>query len=639
MSQEAGYAGKILRVDLSSGSVSSARTLDHAERFVGGRGIAAKIYWDEVSPEIGAFDPQNRLIFVTGPLAGFTGLAGSRWQVCGKSPATDTEQFCYSNLGGSWGAQLKFAGYDGLIIQGKADKPVYLAIEDDTVEIRDASHLWGKSTLSVREILKAELGNSVRVVATGPAGEHLVSFASLLADNDASGSCGFGAVMGSKNLKAIAVRGSGSVRAAQPDRLRELVNYIRQLKEGPVPAGLPVGQGVKMKQEACYGCIRGCQRYVFEAADGTRGKYMCQSGVFYTERARRYYGEWNEVSFRANRLCDDYGLDTNAIETIIMWLSRCRRVGILNDDNTGIPLSQMGSLEFIESLVRKIALREDFGDVLAQGLARAAQTAGKEAQELITDFTLKAGQSSHYEARMYITTGLLYAMEPRQPIQQLHEVSTPVLGWLQWVNGLEGSYLSSELLRTIARRFWGSEQAMDFSTYDGKALAATKIQDREYTEESLILCDFSWPIIHVYDSEDHMGDPTLESRLFSAVTGQEVDEEGMDRLGERIFNLQRAIMVREGHRGREYDQLPEQFFTIPLKTAFVNPECQAPGRDGEVISRKGAVVERDKFEQMKTEYYRLRGWDPATGLQTKQKLEELGLADLVADMQRRALLV
>jgi len=365
---------------------------------------------------------------------------------------------------------------------------------------------------------------------------------------------------------------------------------------------------------------------------------MCQSGIFYQERARRYYNEFNEVPFHANRLCDDYGLDTNVIETTIMWLSRCHRAGVLNDDTTGIPLSKLGSLEFIETLVRKTALKEGFGEVLAQGLTKAAQTVGKEAQELVTDYALKADQNSHYEGRMYITNGLIYAMEPRQPIQQLHEVSTLVMNWVQWANQPEGNYLSSPLMRTIAKRWWGSEIAGDFSTYEGKALAAKRIQDRQYAKESLILCDFSWPIMYLPNSEDHLGDPTLESQVFSAVTGKEVDEEGLYRFGERVFNLQRAILVREGHRGREGDQLPEQFFTIPLKAALFNPECQVPGRDGEVASRKGEVVDREQFEQMKTEYYQLRGWDSDTGLQSKPSLEEVGLADMVDEMGKRGLL-
>ena len=190
----------------------------------------------------------------------------------------------------------------------------------------------------------------------------------------------------------------------------------------------------------------------------------------------------------------------------------------------------------------------------------------------------------------------------------------------------------------MAENFWGGAVAADFTTYEGKALAAKKIQDRTYAKESLILCDWAWPIMTVSNSEDHLGDPTLESQVFSAITGKETDEEGMNRFGERIFNLQRAILTREGRLGRESDQLPEQFFTIPLKSTTGNPECLAPGKDGELISRKGVVVEREKLEKMKTEYYQLRGWDSVTGFQRKDKLEEVGLAEVADEMAKRGLL-
>ena len=215
----------------------------------------------------------------------------------------------------------------------------------------------------------------------------------------------------------------------------------------------------------------------------------------------------------------------------------------------------------------------------------------------------------------------------------------PLFDWLNWAGEVEGSYLSSDVFRSIARRFWGSELAADFSTYDGKALATVKVQNRQYAKESLILCDVLWPITHVKHSEDHVGDPTIESRLLSAVTGRNIDEEGLYRVGERVFNLQRSIHIREGNRGRDSDVLPETFYTKPLKYGTLNPECLAPGKDGEVISRKGAVVDRDKFEQMKDEYYQLRGWDVATGLQTKAKIEELDLHEVGEDLERRRLIV
>lgn len=643
MVTKCGYAGRILIVDLSSGSITYVPTIQYAEKFIGGRGIAAKIYWDEVSPNVKALDAENPLIFVTGPLAGFTGLAGSRLQICGKSPATTPEMFCYANLGGSWGAELKLSCWDGIVIQGKSDKPVYLFIQDDTVEIRDASALWGKNSVETRESLKRELNNSVKVLATGIAGENLVPFATVLADDDAAGASGFAAVMGSKKLKALVVRGSGNVVPANLAKLRELTKYVRKLakdrritpptlREPPFPP--------KKKRRACYGCIAGCLRAVFEASNGDKGKFMCQQSGLYIDPAMQYYKEWTEVPFYAARLCDKYGLDTMVIEPLIKWLYRCEQAGILTDEKAGIPISKYGSLEFIESVIKRISLREGFGDILAQGIIKAADFVGDGAEELIGDLIFpRTGEEWVYDPRMFITTGLFYAIEPKRPIQHLHEISWLIAQWVAWKNGAENAYVSSDVVRMVAKRFWGSEIAGDFSTYEGKALAAKKIQDRQYVKESLILCDYAWPIAHVRYSEDHLGDPAIESKIYSAVVGREVDEEGLYRIGERVFNLQRAILVREGHRGKEADKLPGFSYTIPLQFTEHNPECLLPGKGGKAITRKGAVVEKDKFESMRDEYYYLRGWDVASGLQTASKLEQLELKDVAEDLAQIGLAV
>jgi len=320
VTEQYGYAGKILRVDLSSGSTSLMSTMDYAERFLGGRGIAAKIYWDEVPPEVKAFDPENRLIFATGPLAGLKGVSGSRWQICGKSALTTPEYFNYCNLGGSWGAQLKLAGYDALVTQGKSEKQVYILIEDEKVQIKDASELWGKTTIETREILKEQLGSSVNVVAIGPAGENMVTFASVLADKDASGSSGLGAVMGSKRLKAIAVRGSGQVKAAHPQRYQELAHYARELRKGidmeSVGGTDQIRQvlGTSLKKDYCWGCTGGfCFRAKYKASSGKEGKSMCGSATFYVLRAQKYYGEQTEVPFLANMICNENGIDTHQV--------------------------------------------------------------------------------------------------------------------------------------------------------------------------------------------------------------------------------------------------------------------------------------------------------------------------------------
>ena len=644
MEHRPGYAGNILRVNLSSQEIETTPTEPVAMRFLGGRGIAAKIHWDEVSQHVDAYDPENRLVIMTGPVCGVPGFAGSRWQISGKSPILNT--FSYSNLGGAWGAQLKFAGFDGLIIHGKAEKPVYLVIDDGKIEIKDASHLKGKGAISTREQLKKELGSSFRIVAVGAAGENRVRFATLLADSDSSGSSGLGAVAGSKNLKAVAVRGSGKVSVADKEAVRELRKSVRKIKFPPYTWPTTLSQD-RMKKDICFGCIDGCIRVKYVPESGRPGKYACQSAGFYEVRAQRYYGRINEVPFMASALCNEYGLNTHDIEYMVMWLSRCYRMGVITEKESGLPISEIGSLEFIETLLRKIALREGFGDVLAEGTHRAAEIVGKDSGKAITDYMIKTGEGAPYGARLHLTTALLYAMEPRLPIQQLHEVGVPVLLWALRESGAGGlmtanaqdNYMTSDVIRGIAKVFWGDEIAGDFSTYEGKAVAAAKIQDRQYAKESLILCDFSWPILHSPITENHVGDPELESRICTAVTGMQLDEAGLATFGERAFNLQRAILVRETKGRREHDTVEEFNFTTPLKGEFGNPNCIVPGKNGAVFSRKGMVLDRKAFEQMKDEYYAYRGWDVASGLQTRTKLDELGLSDVADGLATQNLVV
>lgn len=637
MVAEFGYAGKILKVDLSQKRTAELQTADYADRFLGGRGIAARIYWDEVAGQVKAFDPENCLIFMTGPLAGFSGFAGSRWQVCGKSPAMDPESFSYASLGGSWGVWLKYAGYDGVVIQGESEGPVYLFITDGGVEIRDATSLWGKTSIEVCDSLKAELGKKVRVVAIGPAGENRVSFATMLADQGSSGSSGFGAVMGAKKLKAIAVAGNKRLKAADPERARNLADRAFQLKNGYWGTHGPA-MPVRTRLQRCHGCTTGCFRQSYEAEGGKSLKFFCQATDVYRRPAEKYHDGWSEVSLLATRLCDRYGLDTAVMQAMVEWLIICYKQGVLREKETGIPLSKIGSAEFVETLVRKIAFREGFGDLLSRGTIKAAETVGEGAKELIRYTVLtRANELKDYDPRLIITNALFYATEPRRPIQQLHETGHTLIHWLNWLKGEKDSFLSTNVFLTIADRFWGGVAAADFSTYDGKALAAKKIQDKAYAKESLILCDIFWPIISVRHSDDHVGDPTLEAQVFSAITGKELDEEGLNRFGEKVFNLQRAILSRQGWGGRDGDSLLDYLHEEPIEYVRFDRECIVPGRDGEPSSRKGEVVEKEKFEKMKSEYYELRGWDVESGLQTKAKLRELGLGDIADDLGKRGL--
>jgi aldehyde:ferredoxin oxidoreductase len=637
---EFGYAGEILKIDLSQRLTGTLATADYTDRFLGGRGIAAKIYWDETSPETGAFDPGNYLICMTGPLAGFTRFAGCRWQISGKSPEMEPESFSYANLGGSWGAWLKYAGYDGLAVTGKADKPVYILIANGRAEIRDASHLWGKTTVATQDILHRELGKDARVLGIGPAGENCVSFATVLASGNASGSSGFGCVMGSKLLKAIAVKVDERKKpvAADPDMLKLLADQVYRLRtENYENYGHVAFE--KIRRTACYGCISGCDRREYEDETGQKYKHFCQAVAVYMGPAMKYYGDGTEVNMLAGRLCDQYGLDTAVMQPVITWLDRCYETGILDDKETGLPLSRIGSAEFIETLVKKLSFREGFGDILAQGIRKAAEHVGKGSHELIGSMiSTPANETRDHDPRFMIVNGLIYATEPRRPIQLLHATALPIARWLNWLNGYDDAFLSTEILQDIAKQFWGSANAADFSTYAGKALAAKRIQDFGYIKESLILCDLSWPIYQVRCIDTGIGFSTLESQIVSAVTGRNLDEKALNEIGERIVNLQRAILLRQGWGGRKADNLPDYVFNEPLDWVFFDPECIAPGKNGDQISKKGAIIEREKFEALKDEYYALRGWDEDSGFPTRKKLQELDMEDIAEELEKRNLL-
>ena len=667
---EFGYAGEILHIDLSDGKITKRPTADYADKYIGGHGIAARLYWEMVPPQAGAFDPENCFICASGPVAGFPGFAGSRWKIFGKSITGDTEAFTYANLGERWGTLLKYAGYDALAVQGKADKPVYIYLHEGRVEIRDASHLWGQGTFDVSDSLKAELGKGVSVLTIGPAAENLLPFASVLAEGGASGSGGLGAVLGSKNLKAIVAAGDKRPVAADPDRVRQLVDRIRATKPRNMMVSPWAAPGLT-RDHSCYGCGIGCSRQIYDGEQGRIFKSLCQASMFYMRATTGRYGDVNELRLLATRLCDGYGLDTAVMHGMIAWLEECYREGLINENETGLPLSRVGSPEFIEELTRKVTFRDGFGDILARGTIAAAGSVGARAKEMLSMYVAtRSGETKDYDPRVMMTTALLYATEPRRPIQQLHEVAMPLLTWLRWAGGDKSVPFSSEAFQKLAAGIWGSAIAADFSTYEGKALAARKLQDRVYAKESLVLCDLRWTMAQVFrfgggpgrplsesdvytkkketdeaprrDSppDGGAGEPVTESQVYSAITGKETDETGLYKKGERIFNLQRAILLRQGWPGRKGDRLLDYYHNVPLRKGelHLNLDGLAPGPNGEVISKLGTVVDIDKFEKMKSEYYGLRGWDIETGLPTRSKLEELGLKDVAADLAGRGLL-
>ncbi len=636
-----GWCGKILNVDLSSMRVNELDTMDYAHRFLGGRGIATRIYWEEVGPDVGAFDPENRLILMSGPL-GATGTQGaSRFEVVGKSPMLMPEGFCYGNLGGFFGPYLKRAGYDGVVISGRSEKPVYLWIHDGKAQMLDASLLWGKGVYAVRDILKETHGKNVRFVTTGVAGENMCRSANLMTDNEGSATGGFGAVMGSKNLKAVAVLGTGRPAVANPEELKSLNKLAVKLnKRDPLMAPYPEEQVRRTGKSSCYQCGLDCKyRNSFRTASGKDVVRKCQAMFVYFPWVMGRPGESAETAVDATGICNDLSICTMEMYNIVQWLDTCYRAGYLTDKETGLEIAKLGTLPFFEKLANMIARREGFGDVLAAGLLRAGEKLGSEARAHFANEVSGVGDGANYSAREYLMNGLLYALEPRQPIAMLHEISWLTGLWVMHQSNPESSPVTSAVFRAAAAKFWGNEQAWDLNTHAGKAQAAAKIIDRTYAKDSLLLCDSAWPIMVSWNTPDHVGDATLESRIFSAVTGRKTDEAGLHQYGERIFNLQRGILLREGRRPKTDDVLKEFNFTDPVETVFMNPAVIVPGPGEEVVSRKGKTLDRDVFEAMRKEFYNLRGWDAESGLQKAETLEGLGLSDLVQDLKQIDMIV
>ncbi|NQT31743.1 MAG: hypothetical protein HQ588_05350 [Deltaproteobacteria bacterium] len=633
-----GWMGKILLVNLNDLEIKTIPTQPYAERYIGGRGIASRIYWETVAPETRAFDPENRLIFMSGPLVATGTQAATRLSVVGKSPMTFPEGYCYGNMGGFFGAELKKAGFDGVVIEGRATTPVYLWIHNNEAELRDASSLWGQGAYRTGEILQQAHGEKVRFVTTGVAGEKRVRTAVIFGSHESASSCGFGAVMGSKNLKALAVMGSGKPSVADPVKLKELNRYTIKISNrigSPIP---PLMEGTKYEslldvigKGNCYQCGVECIRSLYRYGKRLEGYRKCQSMEYYMPWQFSREDEPLETFFKAPVLANDYSIDTWELRSIIEWLYACYQSGALTEQETGLPLSRIGTGEFLEKLLHSIAYREGFGDILAEGLVRAGEKVSDKARAMLNYNVAPIGIHDIFPPRIYVAHALLYPMEPRVHHNILHEMPLTTGAWALNQHQPGATPVTTEAFHGIAKAFWGSDEAGDVSSYEGKALAAVKIQNRTYLKESLGLCDFAWPNTNSFNTPDHVGDPDLEAKIFTAVTG--IAGEELEPAAERIFNLQRAIMLREGRRVPEDDFPPEYNFTEPLQSNPAFGILTVPGPGEEVVDVTGNTLDRDKFTNMLKEYYRLRGWDEETGLPRAETLSALGLDDLVPALQ------
>lgn len=629
-----GWVGKILEVNLSDGNINTQPTESYVDNYLGGRGIGVKLVYDRLKPGTDALAPENPLIFSMGPLTGTAMPSSGRTDVTALSPLSNLR--AKSNFGGYWGPEAKYAGFDHIVITGKAEKPSYLWIKDGRVEIRSAEHIWGKDTFETQLMIQQELNDpEIKVVCIGPAGERMVRFASLITDMAASASrTGTGAVMGSKNLKAVAVRGSGTVKVARPDEMLQLsvavnqeirnhpscqelsnwgvtrsISWMYSLSAFPVGyyedvhwdeiienySGPSFVEQFQVKNVGCFGCPVRCKNFLCVPGQ-SKGFVTCEPWSGFTGAV------WNldmEVFWEATLTARKLGIDPSETAACIGLLMELYHDGIISEKETdGLPMER-GGRDAILTTIRKIAHRQGYGDLLADGQRAFAAQIGPEA---VDKLDIVKGMAPHpYEFRAYKGAALMQAVgHPGDPL--------PLRGSLiefEWEN-------SPEWFQEVAKEQFGSEDAAIPMSYTGKAGSAIISEHNDRVVDSLGICN--WPyILFIFQTIDKA------TQFFNLVTGKDWSMEQLQHIGERIRNLERMFDVRQG-MSRAMDTLPKKFFEKPL-------------RKGKF---EGAVLDREKFEQMKDEYYVQRGWDPKSGIPTREKLTELGLEDVIADIPAEA---
>jgi len=602
-----GWKGKILRIDISQGKYSvEDMPFDLARDYIGGRGMGVKILFDEINPRIDPLSPENKLIFATGPLTGTGAPAGGRFIVVSKSPLTGG--IANSCCGGYFGANLKYAGYDMLIVEGKSHDPVYLSIRNDVVEIKPAGHLWGKWTTETERLIESEMApdsdafqiNNVSIASIGPAGESLVKYACIMADSGrAAGRSGLGAVMGSKNLKAISISGTGGVTVADVDGFKKSVSEF--LKEGRenkelekrhmwgtwslpgranksgTQAALNFQDGyfepftkfedpafirdnIRVRDEACFGCPFACsKRSKIEdpaypgTTKGPEHETMALVG------SNCGVGELDDIC-RANYLCNELGMDTITTGATISCAMELFEKGYLSEKEIGYPLN-FGNTEAMFQLMKETALRQDFGDVLAEG------------------GYLVAERYRHPELFMGVK---------KQGMPAWHPQGVEIIG-LQYATSNVGACHTKATL----------------PFYEGRKDPAHHVewtkQDQDYMAavDSCVLC---WIIYHgpLWNEK-----PLLWLRV---TTGMDYTAKDLSLIGERIWNLERLFNLKAGLSDKD-DSLPKRITDEPRV--------------------KNQVVH---LARMLPEYYRLRGWDE-NGIPTPEKLLQLGLTKAEAEVK------
>jgi len=614
-----GWAGTVLNVDLTRGRIKKEQlSLEFARKYLGGKGFNSARLFDLLSPGVDALSPENVIMFAVGPLAGTLYPGNTRLTVTAKSPLTDI--FGDTNIGGSVGAELKYAGYDQLLVFGKSKKPVYLWIDGGEVELREASHLWGTTTWEAGLAIRQELGDpEIQILTIGQAGENLVRFANIISPlGRAAGRTGMGAVMGSKNLKAIAIRGTRGVKVAQPQE------FFRVCKESTVkgtsephydalrgggspmwadlfmPAG---GAGVKnyrktmfpnwlalsgermqaggefnVRKRACFSCPVCCSGF-FNVRSGEFAQAFGRCPEFgTTEIGLRCEIDNLPALLKTGQLCDQYGIDVVSGQQMLAWTMDCYSMGILTKEDCDGIAPEWGNYNAVIELIHKIAKREGFGDLLAEGERRAAETLGRGSEKY-----------------MYHIKGLAPVIgDPR---------TNKVFGFPYFTATRGADHLSANVM-WIPYLLSGSEL--------GKKVMAEWEEGKATTVLENVSC-----IIHSAETCTRTGGSfELIAKALSTATGITFSVEELLTTGERIYNVQKAFNSREGLRRKD------DYFPVHQRIA-AEPVADGPYQ-GEVLN----------LDPLLDDYYEARGWDKETGLQTVAKLKELDLDFIIPELKK-----
>lgn len=609
-----GWTGKALRVNLTSGQHTVEDIPQQwLEEYVGGRGLGDRYLYEEMDPSVDALSPENKLLFVTGPLTGTMAPCGSRYMVVTKGALTGA--ITTSNSGGYWGPELKFAGYDILILEGAAPKPSYLYIYDDVVEVRDASAYWGKGTAETEDGLREEVGvPQLRITGIGPAGENLVRFACIVNDKHrAAGRSGVGAVMGSKNLKAVAVRGTGSVEVAKPEEFLQQYWTVRNVMQenamrqgftqlGTLAVmdliqafgGLPtrnaqegVFEGVEginaaavtenrlVANKACFACTIACGRVCRLGDDSDKLMVNTHPRNWKTAlEGPEYETAWGlgadcgvddiDAVLMSSWLCNDLGMDPISMGATLAAGMELYQRGVVTDDMVELPLN-FGSGEALVRMTEATAYREGFGDELAEGSKRM----GDKFDHPEVFMGTKGQENPAYDPRGFQGMGVAYATCNRGACHIR-----------AWSPGLETSGEVSP------------------HTPVGKGEWAVGAQNETTVADNTGICMFA------KDSGESLA---YLAALTSAATGVSYTEEDFLKIGERTWNIEKLWNLKAGFTKAD-DSIPQRHLSEPFK-------------DGPA---KGVTV---KLDEMLPNYYKTRGWDEE-GVPSKEKLSELGLAAL-----------